>query len=59
MGWRYMDSFPVHTFRWVNAKNEGVYVRYKIVADAGIKNFTWCGTDSTHKSTRLSPSSYL
>jgi len=46
-----MDSYPVHTFRWVNAKNEGVYVRYKIVADAGIKNFTWdeavkmCGLD--------------
>ena len=46
-----MDSYPIHTFRWVNAKNEGVYVRYKIVSDAGIKNFTWpeavqmCGED--------------
>ena len=50
-GWRTMDSYPVHTFRWVNAAGEGVYVRYKIVADAGIKNFTWpeavrtCGED--------------
>ena len=51
VGWRYMDSFPIHTFRWVNAQGEGVYVRYKIVSKQGIKNFTWdeavrmCGED--------------
>lgn len=51
VGWRMMDSYPIHTFRWVNAANEGVWVRYIIRADAGIKNFTWpeavkmCGED--------------
>ena len=50
-GWRYMDSFPIHTFRWVNAKGEGVYVRYKITSSQGIKNFSFpeavqmCGED--------------
>ena len=51
VGWRYMDSYPVHTFRWVNAQGEGVYVRYKIVSVQGIRNFTFpeavrmCGED--------------
>ena len=51
VGWRYMDSYPIHTFRWVNAKGEGVYVRYKIVSSQGIKNFSFpeavkmCGED--------------
>ena len=53
VGWRYMDSFPIHTFRWVNAQGAGVYVRYKIVSSQGIKNFTFdeavrmCGEVST------------
>jgi len=51
VGWRYMDSYPIHTFRWVNAAGQAVWVRYKIVSKQGIKNFTndeavrMCGED--------------
>lgn len=50
-GWRFMDGFPCHTFRWVNALGEPFYVKYTFKSDQGIKNFTFdqavamCGRD--------------
>eukprot|EP01111_Echinosteliopsis_oligospora_P019119 TRINITY_DN9078_c0_g1_i2.p1 TRINITY_DN9078_c0_g1~~TRINITY_DN9078_c0_g1_i2.p1 ORF type:complete len:365 (-),score=84.52 TRINITY_DN9078_c0_g1_i2:90-1184(-) len=50
-GWRYMDAFPCHTFKWVNASGEAHYVKYKFKCDQGIKNFDFdtailtCGKD--------------
>lgn len=51
VGWRFMDGFGCHTFKWVNANNEYVYVKYHYVPEAGKKNFTFeqaqkmCGMD--------------
>jgi len=50
-GWRFMDGFPCHTFRWVNAQGDAVYVKYTFKSDQGIKNFSFeeavlmCGRD--------------
>lgn len=50
-GWRHMDGYAVHTFSWVNAANELVYIRYHFKAADGIQNFTYqesvemCGVD--------------
>ncbi|CAF0724044.1 unnamed protein product [Adineta steineri] len=51
VGWRHMDAFPIHTFKWVNSQNEHVYIRYKFSTTQGVKNFTdaeairMCGED--------------
>lgn len=51
VGWRFMDGFPCHTFRWVNAAGEAFYVKYRFKSEQGIKNFTFqeavlmCGKD--------------
>lgn len=51
VGWRHMDAYPCHTFKWVNSQNEAVYIRYKFSTTAGIKNFPeaeairMCGED--------------
>jgi len=51
VGWRFMDGFPCHTFRWVNAAGEAFYVKYKFRSLQGIKNFAFedavkmCGED--------------
>ena len=37
---RHMHGFGSHTFRWVNEKNEAVYIKYHFLTDQGIKNFT-------------------
>jgi catalase len=44
LGWRHMDAYPCHTFKWINS-------RYKFSTTAGIKNFSdaeatrMCGED--------------
>jgi len=51
VGWRHMDGFGCHTFKWVNADNAFVYVKYHFVPEVGKKNFTFeqaqmmCGMD--------------
>ena len=37
---RNMHGFGSHTFRWVNDKNEAVFVKFHFLTDQGIKNFT-------------------
>lgn len=39
-GYRHMDGFSAHAFRWVNSKGESFFVKYHIKTDAGIKNLT-------------------
>jgi catalase len=41
VGWRHMDGFGCHTFKWVNADGDSVYVKYHFVPEVGKKNFTW------------------
>jgi catalase len=38
--YRNMDGFGSHTFKWVNAKGEGVWVKYHFKTEAGIENWT-------------------
>jgi catalase len=51
VGWRHMDGFGCHTFKWVNANGNHVYVKYHFVPEVGKKNFTFeqaqtmCGVD--------------
>lgn len=37
---RQMDGFGVHVYKWVNAKNEYVYIKYKWTTMQGINNLT-------------------
>lgn len=37
-GYRYMDGFGSHTFKWVNAKGEVFWVKYHFKTNQGIKN---------------------
>ena len=39
-GYRQMDGFGVHSFKWVNSKGEARYVKYKWTSMQGHKNFT-------------------
>ncbi len=38
--YRTMDGFGSHTFQWINAKDERVWVKFHFKTDQGIKNFT-------------------
>ena len=38
--YRNMDGFGSHTFQWMNAKGEGVWVKYHLKCDQGIKCLT-------------------
>jgi catalase len=46
-----MDGYACHTFKWVNAQKQHIYIRYKFQCVTGIKNFTrsesvlMCGED--------------
>jgi catalase len=44
--YRQMDGFGVHAFKWVNAKGEAVYVKYKWTSMQGHKNLS---ADETKK----------
>eukprot|EP01017_Pseudomicrothorax_dubius_P004026 TRINITY_DN1071_c0_g1_i4.p1 TRINITY_DN1071_c0_g1~~TRINITY_DN1071_c0_g1_i4.p1 ORF type:complete len:500 (-),score=173.37 TRINITY_DN1071_c0_g1_i4:190-1689(-) len=37
-GYRHMNGYGSHTFRWVNAKGEAFFVKFHFKTDAGIKN---------------------
>mmetsp|Transcript_10984 Transcript_10984/g.11096 ORF Transcript_10984/g.11096 Transcript_10984/m.11096 type:complete len:221 (+) Transcript_10984:128-790(+) len=39
-GYRHMDGFSAHAFRWVNEKGEAFFVKYHLKTDVGIKNLT-------------------
>ena len=39
-GYRHMNGYGSHTFKWVNDKNEEFLVKYHYKTDQGIKNFT-------------------
>ena len=39
-GYRHMNGYGSHTFRWVNEQGEVFYVKWHFKTDAGIKNFT-------------------
>ncbi|MFM1653287.1 catalase KatA [Brevibacillus sp. B_LB10_24] len=38
--YRHMHGFGSHTFKWVNAQGEGVWVKYHFKTEQGIKNLT-------------------
>lgn len=38
---RMMEAFGVHTFRWVNAQNEAVFVKYHFKPVLGVHSFLW------------------
>ncbi|KAG2414122.1 hypothetical protein HFD88_003313 [Aspergillus terreus] len=40
VGWRNNHGYGCHTFKWVNAKGEFVYVKYHFLANGGQKQFT-------------------
>jgi len=40
IGYRCMNGYGSHTFKWVNAKGEVFYVKWHFKTDQGIKNFT-------------------
>ncbi|MEK7723046.1 MAG: catalase [Acidobacteriota bacterium] len=44
--YRQMDGFGVHAFKWINAKGEAVYVKYKWTSQQGHKNLS---ADETEK----------
>lgn len=39
-GFRHMDGFGSHTFMWYNEEGKYVWVKYHMITDQGIKNFT-------------------
>lgn len=39
-GYRHMDGFGAHTFKWVNDKNEVFWVKYHFKSDQGNKGLT-------------------
>jgi len=38
--WRHMNGYGSHTFKWVNAAGEAVWVKYHFKSESGIRNFT-------------------
>ncbi|ATH93723.1 catalase [Bacillus glycinifermentans] len=38
--YRHMHGFGSHTFKWVNAEGEGVWIKYHFKTEQGIKNMT-------------------
>jgi len=39
-GYRHMDGFSAHAFKWVNDCGEAFFVKYHFKTDAGIKNLS-------------------
>lgn len=37
-GYRHMNGYSSHTFRWVNKKEEGFWVKYHFKTASGIQN---------------------
>ena len=40
VGYRHMNGYGSHTFKWVNAAGEAFWIKYHFKTDQGIKNFT-------------------
>ncbi|HEX7355612.1 MAG TPA: catalase [Mycobacteriales bacterium] len=38
--WRHMNGYSSHTYMWINAKGERVWVKYHFLTDQGIEFFT-------------------
>jgi len=53
-GYRHMDGFGVHTFKWVNAEGKAVWVKYHFKTESGIQCLTQeeagklAGSDADH-----------
>ena len=47
--WRHMNLYSGHTFMWVNAAGEKVWVRYHFITDQGIENLTQAEADELVK----------
>ena len=45
VGFRHMNGYGSHTFRWVNSKGEGFYVKWHFKTEQGIKNFSAAEAD--------------
>ncbi|TFK46049.1 catalase [Heliocybe sulcata] len=51
VGWRFMNGYGCHTFKWVNKDGKAVYIKYHFMNETPNKNFTWeeavkmCGED--------------
>ncbi|KAI9005329.1 catalase-like domain-containing protein [Gaertneriomyces semiglobifer] len=41
VGWRFMDGYGCHTFKWVNKEGVQHYVKYHFLSEQGKKQFTW------------------
>ncbi len=39
-GYRHMNGYGSHTYRWVNEQDEAFYVKWHFKCNSGIKNFT-------------------
>ena len=39
-GYRFMNGYSSHTFKWVNEKGDVHFVKYHFKSDQGVKNFT-------------------
>ena len=44
--WRHMNLYSGHTFMWVNAAGEKVWVSYHFITDQGVENFTQAEADA-------------
>src|SRR6202048_5192562 len=44
--WRHMNLYSGHTFMWVNAGGQRVWVRYHFMTDQGVENFTQAEADA-------------
>ncbi|PUU79166.1 catalase [Tuber borchii] len=40
-GWRKMNGYGCHTFKWVNKEGQFVYVKYHFICDQGSEQLTW------------------
>jgi catalase len=45
-GYRHMNGYSSHTFKWVNSDGDAYYVKYHFKTDQGIKNLT---SEEAHK----------
>lgn len=51
-GYRHMDGFSSHTYKWVNEKGEVFYVKYHFKTNQGIKNLTAKQADELKSSSK-------
>ncbi|GAB4296634.1 MAG: catalase KatA [Oscillatoriaceae cyanobacterium] len=38
--YRHMNGYGSHTFQWVNAENQGFWIKYHFISEQGVENFT-------------------